>query len=437
MGAGLVIFGSMTEAVRHESLDGRDYLVAPVVALRQGVLNQELVLAEEYGKYPEAWNGIPITLGHPTERGIPICANTPELVAQSPARLFHVAMSGDRLKGEIWLDVAQARVKGGEGLEALNRLEAGMPVEVSTGYYRDLEEKPGEFEGQPYIGIQRNLRPDHLAILLHEVGACNWQMGCGAPRVNQEEVVMTDTPTVITIQEELSLDDQMRIIYEAFQSAFCQPQDTTPYVREIFPDRVIARFGDELKAIAYEVDADGNVKFSDPIPVEIVYQPVGQQAHNAESCPCAAANSAEGETPAATGAQETPPGSETPAANSALPAGTETAPEAGSNPAPESPPESHIANNDLAGLVAELGGVESARAALESIRQNAENTRQTAITELRTNGCQLTDEDLKVLSQEALYRLRDSLKPADYSGRGLPRSNQRAAALVEAPMPNP
>jgi hypothetical protein len=88
-------------------------------------------------------------------------------------------------------------------------------------------------------------------------------------------------------------------------------------------------------------------------------------------------------------------------------------------------------------MVAEMGGVEVVRQVMQVMREAAEADRLAVLAELRANqSLRLGEDDLKVMSLEALKRLRDSLKPADYSGRGLPRNDQRPAVLVEAPMPN-
>lgn len=437
---------------------GTEFVVVPVVMIRQGVLNSELALAEEFGRLPEAWNGIPVPLGHPMLRGVPVSANCPEIVAQCPGRLYHVNMDGDRLLGEIWMDVARVNVLGGDALLALQKFEFGEPVEVSTAYFRQFEPTPGIYDNVAYLGIQREMIPDHLAILLHQLGACDWQMGCGAPRINQqEEATMPGNTTVITIHEEMSLDDKMRAIYDAFTQRFQQPQDTSPYIREIYEDHVIARQGEGLVSISFEMDADGNVTWGEPVAVEIVYQPVGNSrrtlmqwlgrmfgkgspAVNA-GCPCAAAQQGmqaaeqaveptveNAESPAA----EVPPTAPAPPAVNAQPGEGVSAPEAASS----DPVQTPAVNQDLAALVESLGGAEAALTALEGLRQNQSDERQALLAELQGNErCQLGESDMSTLSLVALRKLRDSLQPANYGGRPLPRNNQRAAAFVEAPMP--
>lgn len=184
----LLSANQITSRVRRETLDNREYLVAPVIAIKAGVLNGELVPSGEIGAVPEAWNGIPVPLGHPTARGAFISANSPEIEANRVVgRFWNAQFDGETLRGEIWVDIDKSQRLGGDALEVLKRLEAGDPIEVSSAYFRDTEASSGDLNGTRYAGIAHNLRPDHLALLLHEIGACSWQDGCGTPRVNQAQ----------------------------------------------------------------------------------------------------------------------------------------------------------------------------------------------------------------------------------------------------------
>lgn len=172
-----------TCCTRREQLHGREHLVVPVVALVPGVLNGELVPADEVALSVQAWNDVPIPLDHPRARGIPISARQPEVLEQAVVgRLYGANVDPNgKLRGEMWLDVARLNALGQDGLREL--LEAGGPVEVSTAYFRDLDVTT---PGTGYTGVARRLRPDHLALLPAGKGACSWADGCGAPRVNAE-----------------------------------------------------------------------------------------------------------------------------------------------------------------------------------------------------------------------------------------------------------
>jgi hypothetical protein len=170
--------------VRAESLGGRQFLVAPVVSICKTVMNGEMLLPEEFGRHPASWDGRPVVLGHPLDnRGLPVSANSPDILDQYRIGQVYNTQANGKLKHEIWIDIALAQ-QTADGKEVLRRLESKQPVEVSTAYFRDLEGSQGTYNGKQYWGITRNIRPDHLAILLHEKGACSWEDGCGAPRVN-------------------------------------------------------------------------------------------------------------------------------------------------------------------------------------------------------------------------------------------------------------
>lgn len=178
-----------TAKTRRIEHGGREWLVVPVVMVAESeqVMNGELVTVDEIVKFPEAWNGRPVTLGHPKRAGQPISAGSPEVDSKECiGRIFNTSCNG-KAKAEMWIDLQKAESLGGDAALAVQKFKAGELVEVSTGYFRDLEERSGRLNGQRYDGIARNIRPDHLAILLHEEGACSIKDGCGAPRANREE----------------------------------------------------------------------------------------------------------------------------------------------------------------------------------------------------------------------------------------------------------
>jgi hypothetical protein len=170
------------EGVRHEVFEGQDHLVVPVVMIVEGVLNDALLTQAEFGKFPEAWNGRPVPVLHPEIDGIPISANAPDVIERNTiGQLFNTFAENGKLKAEAWINTDKAHRLGyGQMLESL---EAGEVIEVSTGYFADDDLVQGEFNGRPYSTIHRNLRPDHLALLPGEIGACSVEDGCGT-RVN-------------------------------------------------------------------------------------------------------------------------------------------------------------------------------------------------------------------------------------------------------------
>ena len=172
--------------LRTETHEGREYLVAPVVMLVEGVHNGELVRAKTLAASVPAWNGRPILLDHPDlVGGVPVSANTPSVLAdQQIGLVFDARMDGDgsRLLAEAWLDLEKIAEMGGDAERVLNAIREQEPVEVSTGYYAQINQERGDFGGESYAGVQTFLQADHLAILTDQDGACDWGDGCGIPR---------------------------------------------------------------------------------------------------------------------------------------------------------------------------------------------------------------------------------------------------------------
>lgn len=170
------------------TLQGKEYIVVPVVALVEGVIQgmaaegPELALAEEFGRYPDSWNGRPIVMSHPTKDGKPISANSPEALEEYQIGfIFNAALVDNQLQHEAWVDVARMQELNDDSKEILEILQRGEMIEVSTGYFAQIEKTPGLHGNASYDAIQRNIVPDHLAFLANgTIGACSNKDGCGA-----------------------------------------------------------------------------------------------------------------------------------------------------------------------------------------------------------------------------------------------------------------
>lgn len=165
---------------RRERLNGRWYLVAPATILREGVLNGSqgplFYPADQIQKDPQSWNGMPITVNHPTEDGVPVSARSPKIIEKFGIGTVYQARYGGRLRTELWFDEELTRNKAPSIWTAVS---SGQPVELSTGLFTVNVPSRGEFRGKPYTHIARDYRPDHLAVLTHEPGACSVSDGCG------------------------------------------------------------------------------------------------------------------------------------------------------------------------------------------------------------------------------------------------------------------
>ena len=176
--------GISANELRQETLDGRPHAVVPAAIIVEGVLNGALFTRDEMEASVEGWNGRPIPLRHPRgASGEYVGANDPAVIEQVViGQFFKAEMRGDRIVGEMWLDVGKIERLGGEALTALRRLEAGEVLEVSTGLWAEFTEQSGDWNGVAFQEIAKGIVPDHVALLPDEVGACSVADGCGAGR---------------------------------------------------------------------------------------------------------------------------------------------------------------------------------------------------------------------------------------------------------------
>lgn len=182
------VSGSYTTGTLH----GKEYIVVPVVALVEGILQgmaaegPELALASEFGKFPDSWNGRPVVMSHPVievdGKKIPVSANSPEVLeSYQIGFIFNTKLDGNKLTQEAWIDPDIMGSLNDHSKEILEILQKGEMIEVSTGYFATLEKTEGLFNNEAFEAIQRNVAPDHLAFLANGVlGACSNKDGCGA-----------------------------------------------------------------------------------------------------------------------------------------------------------------------------------------------------------------------------------------------------------------
>ncbi len=181
-------------SIRTAEFRGQEHTVIPVVALVEGVLwaanspRPELALAEEFGRFPEGWDGSPVVFDHPKDsEGVPIAANSPDVLEDNAfGQMFNTTLDGKKLKSEIWINEELVKNLSDEGQATVAKLMAGDSIiEVSTGLFLMSEASTGDFNGDHFEAIWRNIVPDHLAVLPEGVpGACSVADGCGAPRDN-------------------------------------------------------------------------------------------------------------------------------------------------------------------------------------------------------------------------------------------------------------
>ena len=269
-------FAASGYTIREETLDDKRHLVVPVVMMVEGVHSGShgpiFHKGEELAKWTEAWNGIPVTVSHPQEGKANVSANSPTVLdSWSVGRIFNTTY-GNGLKAEAWIDAEKISEKSPEAYEALMNEQ---PMEVSVGVFNDIETTEGTWDGETYGSIAYNYRPDHLALLPEEVGACSNEDGCGI-RVNKKGVAVKE---LLTTFKELSQKGYVvslinnaqgyREIQEALSTKLrdLDTNDSYHYIEEVYDDYIIYSKwvdggGDTLYKQDYDMDDKSNIVFN-------------------------------------------------------------------------------------------------------------------------------------------------------------------------------
>lgn len=165
--------------------DGREYLVAPVVLARAIVMNGSsgpiYYPARELRKDPKRWNNIPLTIGHPEEDGLLVSAKN---AGRHIGFVDNVYFQAGGLRGEAWIDI-EATPRA-----VLNRINSGKPTEVSTGLFTQVVPESGVHGHRSYSYRLVGFEPDHLAVLIKQVGACSVEDGCGVVANSSRGIVI-------------------------------------------------------------------------------------------------------------------------------------------------------------------------------------------------------------------------------------------------------
>jgi hypothetical protein len=199
---------------RTENYNGRQHIVVPMIALREMALSgalsggdYEFISRAEIAASINAWNGRPLTNGHPQVDNAFVSANTPQVSDTFRiGTIFNAELVDEyKLRVEAWIDVQRTQRIGARRI--LDRIQRGELVEVSTGFFSDIVPRPGTWRDRVYTNVIENIQPDHIAILGDGVtGACSVEDGCGIPRLNQEGRVDEETDTVETEATETPTD---------------------------------------------------------------------------------------------------------------------------------------------------------------------------------------------------------------------------------------
>lgn len=202
------------DRIRRATFQGAEHLVVPTIAVQEQVLNGELLPAEAIQRSTPFWEGTPITApSHPHQNGQFQMANSREMLEQfGVGRNFNVRFHKRQMHVEQWYHIARTEQIASGLIQAF---ENGEVEDVSTAYWAEIRPESGTFNGEEYEGRQENLRPDHIATLLDEPGACSVEDGCGANRTNRTMVALTDVHPITppeTNSQESNEGDPMSVL---------------------------------------------------------------------------------------------------------------------------------------------------------------------------------------------------------------------------------
>lgn len=301
---------NISSAPRHDTMEGRDYIVIPAIIMVEGVLPGSegpiLYNNQQMEAYHWAWNYKPIVVYHPmddkeetfisassdpstvTEYKVGVLMNT-EFV---PGDEFEDGLA--RLKSECWVEAERAQLVDNRVWEAI---EKGQMLELSTGLNFDMLKEPGSWRGTDYHSVAVNWVPDHLAILPDQVGACSRDDGCGFLRVNT--AAGGKVPSIVlkglcvnhkrrelsrkwgVKVNEMSFDQIITMLWDALNEKFGKKGHMWDgYIEEVFADRVIYHLDGEFFAIDYTAQ-DGKVtleKKSVPVKRTVEFKPVANKS---------------------------------------------------------------------------------------------------------------------------------------------------------------
>ena len=142
-----VFTSNFTPITRNDTMEGKDYLVVPMVMMVEGVhqgSGGSLYYPDnELAKVPEIWNHKPVVVYHPTVNGYSVSACSPEILTNRKIGvIMNTTYEDGKLKAEAWLDMDRIDNVDERISEAIQNNEM---MELSTGLFTDLQDTEGEW----------------------------------------------------------------------------------------------------------------------------------------------------------------------------------------------------------------------------------------------------------------------------------------------------
>jgi hypothetical protein len=238
--------------VRSEVLQGREYLVAPIAMMAEGIWEgsdgpifySEPDLIEAL----PSWNNRPLVVYHPQSEGVPSSAADPVVIdKQEVGRVLNAHWKDGKQRSEGWFDVELTKKVDPRVYDALM---SNKGMEVSTGLFMKLERAEGTFNSTKYNRKGVSHRPDHLAILPDQIGAFSMKDG-GGIFANRKAVGNK------MVKNEMSFCDISCDLMEELSSSYGEPGKAwMGWIDEVYDGYVIFYMKGELYMQEYSVDGE-------------------------------------------------------------------------------------------------------------------------------------------------------------------------------------
>lgn len=244
--------------VRLETLDGVEYIIAPMTVLQEGVFagssGPVLYTKEELGRNPAGWNGKTVIINHPYVDGKPVSADDPRV---SDTVKVGVIQNSELKDSKLRQEAKMPKQKLLDNHKQVHDdIMAEKIIEVSTGLFREEDETAGDFNGATYNSIAKGIEPDHLAILTNSQGACSIACGCGLLQFNEKH----------PIANQKSWMDIIRELRNQIDSRFGYSSN----IMDVFDSWFVYSFSGSLWKLGYKA-SDLGVTISDETPLQVYY----------------------------------------------------------------------------------------------------------------------------------------------------------------------
>lgn len=258
------------------------------------VMNGGLYPAEDINNSYQSMEGKLMPLSHPQVDGNYVSANDPRAVNKFHAGAWaqNVSKAGDKVVMDVYVNkaVAESKPDGKRLIERLDGMIAGTnseAIHVSTGLLLNKEKGKGESKGKKYSWIARNMRFDHVAILLDEPGAGTPKEGVGMfvnadgeqgevesasvteSANNMKDDLWSKAKFFLYHNSEASFDE----IYQLLRNTIRAPKgsDIYRYITSVWPEKFIYEEGSKFFLQKYLID-NGTVTLVGEA-VEVVRKP--------------------------------------------------------------------------------------------------------------------------------------------------------------------